>query len=320
MGQCNTKTNISVPKRNTCELKPGSSDQIKDKYLIKKKTLGKGSFGRVFLAINSENKDVKMAIKTICKKELDDKMIAKIKTEVKVVQKLDHPNIVKYLETFENEKYLYLVMEHCEGGELFERLKDYDNGIMAEKECANIMRQLFLAINHCHSKGVIHRDLKMENIMYKKREISENPEIKLIDFGLSKETSKHRLQMKTTCGSPYYVAPEILSQSGYGKECDIWSLGVIMYMLLSGGIPFNGTSVLEIFESIQQNEVRFEAPQWDNVSDEAKDFIRKCLNKNKNKRITAAKALKSKWFKKYFKESSEQPSEEVVESIINYNG
>jgi calcium-dependent protein kinase len=282
------------------------------------KSLGKGTFGSVFLASNTAHKDLKMAIKTISKKKLTDEMLAKIKDEIKIVQILDHPNIVKYLETFENDKYIYLVMEYLEGGELFDRIDNDPNKVMVESEAVKILKKIFHAVNHCHSYDIIHRDLKMENIMYKSKHLGEDDEVKIIDFGLSTIMSNSKVLMKTPCGSPYYVAPEVMDETGYGKECDIWSLGVITYMLLSGKIPFEGSSMVQIMDNIQNNEVRFDEPIWATISQDAKDLILRCLDKDKTSRITAAEALKCPLFLNQSKIAEYRISDEHIESLKNY--
>lgn len=156
--------------------------------------------------------------------------------------------------------------------------------------------------------------------MYKNKAAGEDSEVKIIDFGLSKMREDSKKAMKTMCGSPYYIAPEVLSKEGYGQECDIWSLGVIMYMLLSGKIPFNGADMGEIFDNIKEQEVRFDTPVWEDVSSEAQRLILSCLNKNKDKRITATKALKSGWFTLMEKDETNLLSDEVLESLRNYKG
>lgn len=196
--------------------------------------LGAGNFGKVFLAQSTADSEFKVAIKTIQKKRLLDK-IEVLKDEINILSSLDHPNIVKYYETYESPNYLYLVMEYCHGGELFKKLTENGEDF-TEQKAARIMKSLFLAVNHLHSKGIAHRDLKPENVMY-----GSDERVKIIDFGLSKLTVQNNGglngNLKTLVGTPYYVAPEVL-EGDYSKECDCWSLGVIMYIILSGYLPF----------------------------------------------------------------------------------
>lgn len=326
MGGCCTanKNHATEPKNpNVISKKPaivraGSFKQIREKYYIYPTFLGTGTYGKVFLAHNVANKDIKAAIKTLSKKKLSDQAISDIKEEIQILQTLDHPNIIKYFETFENEKFMYLVMEHWEGGELFERLTDETAGKFTEQEAAQIMQKLFHAISHWHSHGITHRDLKPENIMYKSKSDKSNAEIKIIDFGLSKFKSANQSKMKTTWGTPYYVAPEVLDGSGYGQECDIWSLGVIMYILLSGYLPFFGSTLADIYDKIMEKEASFDKPCWDNVSKEAITLIKGCLERKSKKRFTATKALESTWFKEVSQKDENPLSDEVFTSLKDY--
>ena len=306
-----------VIKRPTI-LRSGSFKQIREKYHINPTFLGTGAYGKVFLAHNRANNDVKVAIKTLSKKKLTDQTINDIKDEIQILQTLDHPNIIKYFETFENEKFMYLVMEYWEGGELFERLTDEDSGQFTEQEAANIMKKLFHAISHCHSHGIIHRDLKPENIMYKSKDSKNGTEIKIIDFGLSKVKSSNQSKMKTIWGTPYYVAPEVLAGSGYSEKCDIWSLGVIMYILLSGYLPFFGNTLSDIYAKITETEPSFDKPWWKDISDEAITLIKNWLKQSAKSRITAANALKSDWFQVVEDKDENILSADVYESLKGY--
>ena len=149
--------------------------------------------------------------------------------EVAILNKLDHPNIVKYYETYDDQKYIYLVMEFIKGQQLFEKITAQENQTLHEHVAATYMKSLFQAINHCHAQGIIHRDIKSENIM-----ITDSGSVRLIDFGLSKASKKN---LKTIAGTPYYMAPEVLD-GNYGQKADIWSLGVLLYTLVSGYLPF----------------------------------------------------------------------------------
>ena len=237
-----------------------------------------------------------MAIKLIDKKKgavADDLNL--IIQEIQILSKLDHPNISKYYETYDSPKKLYLVMEYCGGIDLFDFITKSKEGL-TEKRAAQIMKCLFLAINHCHSNNIAHRDLKPENIMYKEttpdgpvntQEISFD-QIKIIDFGLSKHTSgEDTKKLKTIVGTPFYVAPEVLS-GDYSFECDHWSLGVIMYVILSGYLPFHGKNEHEVFAKIRKAEIHFEQKEWEVISDNAKDLIKKLLTVNKADRYTCS--------------------------------
>lgn len=165
------------------------------------------------------------------KKKLKDELEA-IKSEVQILNTLDHPNIVKYYETYDDPKNIYLVMEHISGGELFDKIAKQENQVFTESQAAEYMKELFGALAHMHAQGIVHRDIKPENIM-----LDESESLKLIDFGLSKvQTGKS--SMKTFAGTPYYMAPEVMEGSGYGSQCDCWSAGVLLYVFMSGYLPF----------------------------------------------------------------------------------
>ena len=163
--------------------------------------------------------------------------------EVQILLTLDHPNIVKYYETYDDVNYLYLLMELCPGGELFDNSQIFKKAGQkyTEMDAANITSKCLEALQHCHMLGIIHRDIKPENIMFGK-----DGEIRLVDFGLAKESS---VKMKTFAGTPYFMAPEVLSHN-YGFKCDIWSMGCVLYMLVTGKLPFAGNSKAEVFNKI----------------------------------------------------------------------
>ena len=206
--------------------------ELRKNYQIDSKTkvLGTGAFGRVFLTNNKHNPDFKVAIKVLNKDKLMDNIDC-IMEEVAILHSLDHPNIVKYHETYNDLKYIYLVMEYVSGKPLFERITEQQNQTFNEMEAARYMKQLFQAINHCHAQNIVHRDIKPDNIM-----ITNDNSVRLIDFGLSKASKKGK-QLKTVAGTPYYMSPEVLD-GAYSKKADIWSLGVILYTLVSGYLPF----------------------------------------------------------------------------------
>ena len=183
------------------------------------------------------------------KNKLKDHLDA-IQEEVNILTKLDHPNIVKYYETYIDEKYIYLVMEFIGGGELFEKIAQQKNQVFSEDMAAVYMKKLFGALHHMHSQKVVHRDIKPENIM-----LSSNGELKLIDFGLSKRQDGNK-KLKTIAGTPYYMAPEVLDGQ-YDSKCDTWSLGVLLYVFMSGYLPFQGENRNDVFYKIQNGKFHF---------------------------------------------------------------
>ena len=185
-------------------------------------------------------------------------------------------------------------MELCTGGELFDRItENTENGIQfTEKEAADLFKQMMSAINYCHKNGIVHRDLKPENLLYLNKD--KNSPIKVIDFGMSKRfDSKHFMSEKV--GTAYYISPEVL-QGKYDEKCDIWSAGVILYIIICGYPCFNGEDDDEIFEAIQKGKIAFPSPEWDDISDDVKNLIKKMCCKPSD-RLTAEQVLKEIWVK-----------------------
>ena len=192
--------------------------------------IGTGLYGRVFKTTSKHDQSVQVVIKVIDKDKLGDN-IECIVEEVAILNQLDHPNIVKYHETYNDKKFIYLVMEYISGKPLLEKITEQSNENFSEKIAAGYMKELFYAINHCHAQDIAHRDIKPDNIM-----ITDNNTVRLIDFGLSK-ASRNKQNFTEVAGTSYYMSPEVLNGS-YGTEADIWSLGVILYTLVSGYLPF----------------------------------------------------------------------------------
>jgi calcium-dependent protein kinase len=249
--------------------------------------IGSGYYGKVLLGHFKNKPELPVAIKTLQKKDIGAD-ISKIKNEIQILSKLDHPNICKYYETYESPSYLYLIMEYCQGGDLFHRLTKGSVSRVPETGAREIMRKLFLAINHCHSNNIIHRDLKPENIMLcsPKSDEFQSQDLKIIDFGLGRVYNRHKEgYLSAVVGTSYYVAPEVL-EGKYGFECDCWSLGVIMYVLLSGHLPFPGKDNAEVFLRIKSPCVKFSHREFAYVSDTAKDLILRLLDRDTNMRYT----------------------------------
>jgi calcium/calmodulin-dependent protein kinase I len=199
-----------------------------------------------------------------------------------------HPNIVQLLDLCDNKTHLYLVMELVTGGELFDRI--VAKGNYSEKDASILTKQILEAVHYLHQMGIVHRDLKPENLLYYSED--EDSKIMISDFGLSKMDVD---QMATACGTPGYVAPEVLLQKPYGKEVDMWSIGVIAYILLCGYPPFYHESDQELFAQIMKGEYEFDSPYWDNISDSAKDFIRHLMEMDVKRRFTCEQALEHPW-------------------------
>ena len=208
--------------------------------------------------------------------------------EVEILKKLVHPNIMQIFEFYEDKKNFYIITEFCEGGELFDKI--IEKGTFSENEAAWIMKQLLSAVNYIHSNNIVHRDLKPENILL---DTKKDNIIKIIDWGTARFFDKSK-KMNRINGTPYYIAPEVLAEK-YDEKCDIWSCGVIMYIMLCGYPPFNAESDELILEKIKKGKFSFPPEEWDSVSPLAKDLVTKMLEFHPSKRLSANEALTHKW-------------------------
>lgn len=253
------------------------------------KILGSGKYGVVRKGTSIKNPDFNVAIKVIDMSKLSSQFHSLIQ-EILTLKKVDHPNIVSIYEMFKDDEKLYLVMEFVEGQELFDFVTERFK--LMESEACEIIEQLVKTIRYLNTLGVCHRDLKPENIIINK----DTLQIKLIDFGLSAYFDESS-QLKSKVGTPYYVAPEVLDGS-YGKECDMWSIGVITYILLVGYPPFNSKNMRTIYEKIRQAKPEYYQSEWESLSKEALDFTNRLLQKDLNKRMSPRKALAHAWIVK----------------------
>ena len=254
------------------------------------KVLGFGQFGTVREAtkLDSSGQKKSYAIKSISKAKVYQKFSV-LKSELDLLSIVDHPNIVKLHEIYEDEKYLHLVLDLCRGGDLYDYI--LNKGTLTEAEVMQIMKKIFLAVNHLHTISICHRDLKPDNFLL----VSNEPlsEVKLVDFGMAVKFSED--PMHTVVGTPYYLAPEVCL-GNYGKECDVWSLGVVMFFLLSGRQPFKGKNMNELLSNILNCRYSFYDHKWKIVSNAAKDLITKLLVVDPLARVTVHDALKHPWF------------------------
>merc|ERR1712051_535516 len=268
------------------EVKVNRTPTVEDKYDMKD-VLGTGAFSQVRLAESRDDGNM-YAIKIIDKKALKGKEDS-LENEIRVLKRLDHRNVVKLLEAYESRTCVYLVMELVTGGELFDRI--VEKGSYSEKDAADLIKQVLSAVAYMHEEGVVHRDLKPENLLYYSPDADSK--IMISDFGLSKMEESG--VMATACGTPSYVAPEVLAQKPYGKAVDVWSIGVISYILLCGYPPFYDENDANLFAQILKGEFEFDSPYWDDISEEAKDFIRKLMSVDVDKRLDCEGALSHSW-------------------------
>nr|XP_033784796.1 serine/threonine-protein kinase 33 isoform X2 [Geotrypetes seraphini] len=260
--------------------------------------LGQGSFGMVIEVTHKETGQ-KWAIKKVNKEKAGSIAVKLLEREVHILKTVNHEHIIHLAEIFETPKRMYLVMELCEGGELKEILQRKKH--LSENETRHIIGSLASAIAYLHKKDIVHRDLKLENILIKNSEedSAESSElnIKVTDFGLAvrKGGVGSESMLQATCGTPIYMAPEVINAHDYSQQCDIWSIGVIMYMLLCGDPPFMGNSEEKLFELIKKGVLDFNDIVWKNVSDSAKFTLQQLLKVNPAYRITANELVDNHW-------------------------
>ena len=271
--------------------------------------LGEGHFASVRTAFKKrEYSSHKLfAVKSIALKNLTEGEKNDLIREVEIISQLEHPHIIKFYETFHDQFYFHIITELCRGNNLDKRFKKLGRK-MKEEYVRIIIMKILHAINYCHSFGIVHRDLKPENIVFEspneeedndEEEDNNNSNIKIIDFGLS--TLKNKTEkLHTILGTPYYMAPEVL-KGEYNEKCDIWSIGAITYYLLTGSEPFKGETSNSIFAKILFTEPNYNTEKFKNISQNAIDFIKKCFEKDPDRRLSAKDGLKHTWFEPLFK-------------------
>lgn len=262
--------------------------KVTESYNIDKAKLGQGSYGSVSKCVNKVTGQER-ALKTIPKSAM--KNLDRLKAEIAIMKLMDHPNIIKLYESFEDHRNLYLVMELCKGGELFDRI--IDSGHFTEVQAAIVMQNIFRAVHYMHANFICHRDLKPENFLFTTKEPIEKTSLKIIDFGLAHKFGPNTV-LTTKAGTPYYVAPQVLAGK-YDQAADLWSCGVIAYVLLCGYPPFHGETDADVLAKVRLGNFSFNAADWKNVSEDAKDIIRQLLRMSPKERFSAEQALNHVW-------------------------
>ena len=290
-------------------------------YEVQKK-IGEGAYGKIYKVRNKQSGDIR-AMKQVTKTKIQD--MGKFQDEIKILSTVDHPNIVRLFEVIEDDKYYNLIQELCTGGELLTRAQKNQ---LKEKDIARIFYQIMSGVAYIHGIGIVHRDLKLENVLFLTEE--PNSPIKIIDFGFSvfmgknNEMSKEKesesqdpkkggfKRLKSKVGTLYYISPEII-KGNYDEKCDIWACGVILYILLAGYPPFTGNTDKEVYNLITSLKYDFDKERWKNISKYAKELIKNMLTPAKN-RYTAKQVLASKWFEVKLKENFE----DNINNILDY--
>eukprot|EP01133_Synstelium_polycarpum_P014986 gene14986-17722_t len=260
-----------------------ASSQLRENYLLGNE-IGRGAFSIVREATHRSSGE-RVAIKSIKTRFIKNKLLMR---EIEIMKKVgDHPNILKLYEVYETKRHLHLVLELVTGGELFDKI--VHRGEYSEQDASKIMRQIVSAVGHLHANGIAHRDLKPQNLLCAGL---EGDDIRVADFGLSKIFGDGD-RLETCCGSPEYVAPEVLECKPYDKACDLWSVGVITYVLLTGCFPFWDKNNAVLYEKIRN--VDYGWPAGLEVSDEAKDLVSHLIEKNPERRYTYEQCLAHPW-------------------------
>jgi calcium-dependent protein kinase len=291
---------------------------IESHYLIDPTVLGVGHHGSVRQCIHRQT-GMRYAVKSICKTDPSVKVPGLVR-EISLLKEMKHKSIIQLVDVYEDADYVHLVTELCHGGELFERIVQKSSapgtGCFSEQESARILYQILNAVLYMQQHNVVHRDIKPENILFETKD--EASHIKIIDFGLAR---KHYGElgeppMQTIVGTPYYIAPDVLQKS-YDKSCDMWSIGVIAYILLVGYPPFNGNDNKEVYSAVRSGTYCFPMEDWQHISIGAQNFIAALLRKDPLKRMTVEKALRHPWLLKNLPPNDIEESRDAVEVVYD---
>uniref|UniRef100_A0A7R9Y8Y9 Protein kinase domain-containing protein n=1 Tax=Pinguiococcus pyrenoidosus TaxID=172671 RepID=A0A7R9Y8Y9_9STRA len=271
------------------QLSTGNADDFEAKYIMSETVLGKGSYALVRECLVRETRDV-CAVKIVAKDALPEDERLALLEEVDILRHISHPNVVKLHDFYERQDAFLIVMEKLGGGELFDRIVQKQR--YTELEAREIVKALLDGVRHLHDGNIVHRDIKPENLLLTTS--ADDASIKIADFGFAKKDVTSD-SLKSKCGTPGFVAPEILKGMGYGTQVDVWSLGCIVYILLGGYPPFYDESQPQLFRKIKAGQFKFHREYWSHVSDDAKDLINKMITVNPRERITAHDALHHSW-------------------------
>jgi serine/threonine protein kinase len=306
----------------------GKFANIEHKYHIDPKVLGTGHHGSVRRCINRSTRQ-RLAVKSIRKSDPSVK-IGSLHREIILLQQMKHSSIIQLVDVFEDEEYLHLVTELCEGGELFDKIVERANSrskeeeddpeedaphCFSEQEAARVLHEILIAIRYMHQHGIVHRDIKPENILFTSKE--EGSPIKIIDFGLARKFNpREDMSMSTVVGTPYYIAPEVLRKD-YDASCDLWSVGIIAYILLCGYPPFNGADNAAVYAAVRKGTYYFPSSDWKGVSYDARDFIRRLLQVNVTKRMSVEQALRHPWLVHHTAATTSAMEDEQREDMVD---
>lgn len=295
---------FTINKRDMIRVK---TTNIRDDYTIGDK-IGNEKFAAIHKCKN-KGTGLRSIAKIFSISGVEPKVLEAFIKEAELLREADHPNIIKVLDIYKDSVNAYIITEHCKGGELLERIKE--EGSLSENRVANYIKQIVSAVAYLHSKKIIHRDLKLENVIFLSND--QNSCLKIVEFGSCKHFEKN-LRVLERVGNPYFMSPEVII-GNFDNKCDVWSIGVMIYVLLSGSQPFVGTTENEIMQSVLSSELLFEGKKWRKISNEAKNLIRALLNRNSKERPTAKQILDDPWIKQ--RADGNAPDNEIISSTLS---
>jgi len=279
--------------------------------------LGQGAFGLVRMCTHTATKK-EFAIKIMTKKQIEKQKIyvQLLQNELSILGSKSHPNIIRIIDLLEDDENFYVVSEVVHGGELFKRLTKLES--FSEGQGADIIHQIMLGLNYLHKQSITHRDIKLENILLVSNDI-DNFEIKIADLGFAQQFDKET-GLDLVLGTPLYMAPELVLNKKYTEKVDVWSLGIITYQLLSGRTPFDASKIKKINYNIINKEIKFPEKYWSGISQAAKDFILKCLERNQETRPSIAELFDHPWISVVQPEQANEDMQlNIQKNLIQYN-